>query len=51
MDKTNIKPNWNIGIVGGMSIGKNFYGDGLDYDFEYLEKEMFSDIKKEVQYL
>ncbi|MBQ7140465.1 MAG: Type 1 glutamine amidotransferase-like domain-containing protein [Bacilli bacterium] len=46
MDKIDNKPNWNIGIVGGMSIGKDFYGDGSDYDFEYLEKEMFVDIEK-----
>lgn len=46
MNKIYNDVNWNIGIVGGMSIGKDFYGDGSNYDFEYLENEMFKDIKK-----
>lgn len=46
MNKIYNNTNWNIGIVGGMSIGKDFYGDGSDYDFEYLENEMFKNIKK-----
>ena len=38
------EPNWNLGIVGGMAIGNDFYGDGSSYDFDYVEKEVFNNI-------